>query len=127
MSDEPIDIARAVARFAPAEDVTDLDMARRMITALRQQIEHMVEEAEPVDGEWTAFLDAEHDRMLQLLYEKQRLFTWREPGDSYWVDPPELVEAFTEFVEGFLDIAWDMARDEQDLSSPKSNLITPSA
>jgi hypothetical protein len=41
----------AIAHYAPAEDVTDLDTARRLISALREQIAHLADEAEPVDGE----------------------------------------------------------------------------
>jgi hypothetical protein len=120
-------LAEAVARYAPAEDVTDLDTARRLITALREKIARMAEEAEPIVGEWTAFLDEEHDRKLQLLYETKRLIG--DPQSRYWLDPPELAEAFTDFVEGWLDIAWDVARDDQELgraSGPRRS-ITPSA
>ena len=120
-------LAEAVARFAPAEDVTDLDTARRLISALRDKIARMAEEAEPTDGEWTAFLDAEHDRMFRVLYDTKRLIG--RPDDPYWLDPPELVEAFTDFVQDWLDVAWDMAHDDQAAEQeprPRRS-ITPSA
>ena len=44
-------LAEAVACYAAAEDVTDLDRARRLITALREQLAQMADEAEPVDSE----------------------------------------------------------------------------
>jgi hypothetical protein len=120
-------LAEAVARYAPAEDVTDLDTARRLITALREKIARMADEAKPVDGEWTAFLDEEHDRMLHVLYDAKRLIG--RPDDPYWADPPELVEAFTNFVQDWLDVAWDTARDDQEAEReprPRRSL-TPSA
>jgi hypothetical protein len=127
MSSKSRPLVDAVAQYAPADDVTDLDTARRLITALRKKIERMGEAAEPIDGEWTAFLDEEHDRMLQVLYDTKRLVG--DPDDPYWLDPPELVEAFTDFVEEWLDVAWGMAHNaqeaEQELRPRRS--ITPSA
>jgi hypothetical protein len=126
-AEETRTLADAVAQYAPAEDVTDLDTARRLITALREQLAQMVDEAEPVDGEWTAFLDEEHDRMLHVLYDAKRLID--KPDDPYWADPPELIEAFTDFVQDWLDVAWDMAHDDQTAEQPirPRRSITPSA
>jgi hypothetical protein len=120
-------LAEVVARYAPVEDVTDLDTARRLINALREQIAHLADEAEPVDGEWIAFLDDEHDRMLHALYDTKRLIG--KPDDPDWRDPPELVVAFTDFVQDWLDVAWDMARDDHEDDQPirPRRSITPSA
>lgn len=113
--DEEITLARAVARFEPAEDVTDLDTARRLVTALREQAERAAEESMPGEGEYTIFLDDEHARMVEILYENNALSLGRDEDDPYWLDPPDLEpEAFSDFVQGCLDIAWDMAHDEVD-------------
>jgi hypothetical protein len=126
MDDEIVTLAEVVATYPPAEDVTELETARRLITFLRTLITQMNDNAEPVDGEWTAFLDEEHDRMLQVLYDKKRLVG--NPDAPYWRDPPALVEAFTDFVQDWLDVAWDMAHDEQEAEheSRLRRSITPS-
>ena len=48
------------------------------------------------------------------------------PDDSYWDDDPEIEDVFSDFVASAIDIAWDMAREDQhDLAMP--NTITLSA
>ena len=103
-------LAEYVASYPPAEDVDDLDTARRLITRLRADRQRMAEEAEAIAGEFTAFLDDEHMRMLDHLYNTKRLFG--DPKDTYWLDPPDVEEAFTDYVESCLDVSWDMAHDE---------------
>jgi hypothetical protein len=65
--------------------------------------------------------------MLQVLYDTKRLIG--RPDDPYWADPPELIEVFTDFVQDWLDVAWDMAHDDQEIQQephPRRS-ITPSA
>lgn len=118
MDEELKTLAQSVARFEPAEDVADLDTARRLITALRERCDRLAAELEPDEspGVWTAFLDDEHDTMLVRLYDKQRLIG--EPSDPYWLDPPDLIQAFGDFVHVSLDVAWDMANGEDAESFP---------
>lgn len=110
-------LAHAVAMFEPAEDVTDLDTARRLITCLRQKVSQIAAEAEPIEGEFGVFLGPDHERILHVLYDKHHLFPF-DPDDSYWLDPPDLDEAFTDFIQAWLDVAWDMARDDADDPAP---------
>ena len=65
--------------------------------------------------------------MLHMHYDTKRLIS--KPDDPYWADPPELVEAFTDFVQDWLDVAWDLAHDDQEApQEPRSRRsITPSA
>lgn len=115
MDDNRPTLADAVAKYDPAEDVTDLDTARRLITALREQAIRAAEESMQGDGEYTIFLDEEHTRMLEHLYEFGMLSLGYDEDDPYWLDPPDLEpEALSHFVEECLDIAWDMAHDESE-------------
>jgi hypothetical protein len=87
----------------------------------------MHEEAEPVDGEHTVFLDSEHQRMVQILYERRKL-VYEQEDDAYH-EEYEFDDVFTDFVEGYLDVAWDMAHDEEQdkrLGPRRRRRITPS-
>jgi hypothetical protein len=109
------------------EDVTDLREAQRIIAALRRQVAHLQAvvvdleaQCEPVAGEFTAFLDNEHTDMLMLLYRQGKLFEGQ--GDEC-----ELIDAFSEFVAGSIDVQWDMVRLEQEDARHPLGGITPSA
>ena len=102
-----------------AEDVTDLRTAQRMIAQLRQQVEELHDMCEPAPGEVSVFLDKEHMRMLQILYERCRLF---EEQDEEW----EFIDAVSEFVSGWIDVQWDTVRMEDDPHLLRRQ-ITPSA
>src|SRR6185436_12720732 len=102
-----------------ADDVTDLRTAQRMIAQLRRQVVELVELSEPAEGEVSVFLDEEHMRMLQILYERCRLF---EEQDEEW----EFIDAVSEFVSGWIDVQWDTVRTEDDPHLLRRQ-ITPSA
>jgi hypothetical protein len=69
------------------------------------------------------FLDEEYDRMLQLLYQQNKL--------AYDQDPDlEISDVFEQFVIDALEVRWDMARAEDEMERPRVRLkghITPSA
>lgn len=113
-------LAEIVAEYAPAQGIDDIDTALRLITCLRQKMKEMGEEAQPVDGEYTVFLDEEHDRMLQRLYNLRKLAPEQE-NDAY-NEEYEFDEVFTDFVQGSIDLAWDMAKDENlhPIQKPKT-------
>lgn len=102
-----------------ADDVTDLPTAQRMIAQLRRQVVDLVELSEPAEGEVSVFLDKERMRMLNILYERCRLF---EEQDEEW----EFTDAVSEFVSGWIDVQWDTVRMEDDPGLLRRQ-ITPSA
>jgi hypothetical protein len=104
-----------------AADVTDLREAQRIIAVLRRQISAIIEENEPSENEFTAFLDDEHADMLRSLYERGKLCDDQdEEGD--------LIDAFSEFVSGWIEVQWDSVRmDEGDIPPIRPGRITPSA
>lgn len=105
-------LAEAVAEYEPAPDVDDLDTARRLITCLREDITRIIEESEPVYGEHTIFLDGEHQRMVEILYEKRKL-AYEQEDDAYH-EEYEFHDVFTDFVQGYIDVAWDTAQLEAE-------------
>lgn len=105
--------AKAVARFTPAEDVDDLDTARRLITALREkyaQIAQMVDR-DPTEGDHTVFLDPEHERKLVLLYEQRKLIVEQE--DDAYNEEYEFDDVFEDFIQAQIDLTWDIATFEK--------------
>jgi hypothetical protein len=100
-----------------AEDVTDLRAAQRMIAALRQQIADIIEEHEPGENEFTALLDKEHAAMLRDLFARGKLYSEQEEEE-------ELLDAFSEFVTGWIEVRWDMVRIDEEGFPPAH--ITPS-
>ncbi len=103
-------LAHSVARYAPAEDVNDLDTALRLVTCLREKITQMAGEAEPASGEHAVFLDDEHQRKVELLYDRRKL-TYEQEDDLY-NEEYEFNEVFEDFVSSAIDLAWDMAQSE---------------
>jgi hypothetical protein len=101
-----------------AEDVTDLREAQRIIAALRRQIEAIIEECEPGENEFTAFLDDEHADMLRSLFARGKLYDEQDEDD-------ELIDAFSEFVTGWVEVQWDTVRLDEEDAQPSR--ITPSA
>jgi hypothetical protein len=87
-----------------AEEVTDLEQARLIITHLRAQIARMEEESRPIAGEYSVFLDEEYDRKAQLLFRTRQLYIGQEAEPDI-----ELDEAITECVKQAIELAWDMA------------------
>jgi len=77
--------------------VTDLRTAQRMIALLRQQITTIIEENEPIENEFTAFLDQEHADMLRSLFARGKLCDEQDEDD-------ELIDAFSEFVTGWVEV-----------------------
>lgn len=118
MEEEIRTLVQAVEAFEPAQDVTDLDTARRLITALREQIAQTAEEHEFSDDEYHLFLGSEYDRMLRLLHQHHWLLG--DPSDGRWMyadkDEVELEEAFEMFVKDSLEVAWDTAQLEMRFS-----------
>jgi hypothetical protein len=110
-----------------ATDVTDLHDAQRLIAELHRQVAHLQtlvvdleEQSHPVAGEFTAFLDSKHTDMLELLYQQRKLF---DDQDEEW----DQIEAFSEFVTGWLDVQWDSVRLDQESTWLSLDDITPSA
>jgi hypothetical protein len=101
-----------------AEDVTDLRTAQRIIAALRDQITAIIEEYEPGENEFTAFLDDEHADMLRSLFARGKLYDEQDEDD-------ELIDAFSEFVTGWVEVQWDTVRMDEEDKQPRQ--ITPSA
>jgi len=108
-----------------AEDVTDLHEAQRIIAQLRRTIaqqERVITELEefatPVDGEFTAFLDEEHARMLEVLFNQCKLVYDQDPDD-------ELLDVCAQFVQDWLDVQWDGVQLDKEGAAPTR--ITPSA
>jgi hypothetical protein len=97
-----------------AEDVTDLHTAQRIIAALRRQIEAIIEEYEPGENEFTAFLDDEHADMLRSLFARGKLYDEQDEDD-------ELIDAFSEFVTGWVEVQWDSVRMDEETSSPATS------
>jgi hypothetical protein len=123
---------KVIAKCPPAEDVTDLDTARRYITGLRKMITQMATEAEllaSAGGYWID-LDNEHDHMAHILYEQRKL-AYEQENDAYAEDA-EFEEVLLDFIQGYIDVAWDMAQDEQQTEKPmgwrnRNRRMTPSA
>lgn len=114
--DDPVLHARVmkdiVAEYEPATDVNDMDTALRLITALRAMSKRAAEENQPIEGEYTAFLDAKcEEKLIQLYDEHNYMFGYSE---TYWLDPPDLVDAFEDFVKHAIEVHWDMHRDEKE-------------
>jgi hypothetical protein len=103
-----------------AEDVTDLRTAQRIIAQLRSDIIRLVDEGTPNDGEYWVSLDAEHARILRVLFEKDKL-VYDQDADL------DIDEVFEQFVEDALDARWDMARTEEKGMRRLLRRITPSA
>lgn len=102
-----------------AEDVTDLREAQRLIAALRREVaeltaevKELLEDAEPVKGEVTAFLDDEHADMLYKLYEDCVLYAGQDPDE-------EFLDAFTQFVSNWTEVQDDMARIDEDFQKQR--------
>jgi hypothetical protein len=109
MEPEALPLAQMVAPFDPAPDVTDLDTARRLVTYLRNEIAHIMQDAYPVDGEHTVVLDADHERMVQVLYRQRKLVPEQE--DDVYDEEYEFDAVFLDLVYGAIEIAWDLARE----------------
>ncbi|SRR5258706_11289555 len=104
-----------------AEAVTDLRQAQRIIAHQRRVIAELQELCEPAAGEFSAFLDAKHAAMLEMLYRQCELF---EGQDAEL----ELTDAFSEFVAGWIDVQWDIVRAERENALEQvPGSITPSA
>jgi hypothetical protein len=99
--------------------VIDLEQARQIITLLRATIVRMDEESRPIEGEYSAFLDEEYDRKLQLLFKTRQLYIGQDAEPDI-----ELDEAVTELVKQAIDLAWDTARIYREQSGP---WLTPTA
>ncbi len=110
MIDQLRTLPQSVAKYEPANDVDDLDTARRLITALREKIAQMAEESESAIGEHVVFLDDEHDRKVQLLYDQRKLAYEQE--DDVYHEEYDFTEVFEDFVNGAIDLAWDMAQND---------------
>lgn len=85
--------------------------------ALRTQIKQLQEElmlATPGtgDGEFIVFLSDKHSELLRMLYSAQSLSFGSNP--DYWYTNPDFDEAFADFVEGTIEIAWDMFQLEKE-------------
>jgi len=65
-------------------------------------------------GDWIEFLDDEHERMVQILYERRKL-AYEQEDDAY-DEEYEFDEVFEDFVSGWIGVAWDMAKDESSSS-----------
>ena len=98
--------------------MTDLRTAQRMIARLRQQITAIIEESEPIENEFTAFLDEEHADMLRSLFAHGKLYEEQDEEE-------ELIDAFSEFVTGWVEVQWDTVRLDEEDEQPSR--ITPSA
>ena len=96
-----------------AEDVTDLEQARQIITHLRAKIARMDEESRPITGEYRVFLDEAYDRKVQLLFRTRQLYIGQEAEPDI-----ELEEAITEFVKQAIDLAWDTALPGREHARP---------
>lgn len=91
----------------PAPDVTDLATAKRLIAELRAEVERLVEEAETLEGEHVVFLSPEQVDKAEWLYKARKLIPDQDAEIEY-------EEAFEMFVEGAIDIFFDMAVMEQE-------------
>jgi hypothetical protein len=89
-----------------AEDVTDLREAQRIIAALRRQITEIIEEFEPGENEFTALLTDEQAAMLRDLYARGKLHDHQEEDE-------ELIDAFSEFVAGWVEVRWNNVRAQE--------------
>ena len=104
-----------------ADDMTDLEQARRVIALLRAQLTELEEQNTPVAGEFTVFLDDEHAAMLETLFRLKKLVDDQDPEI-------ELDDALAEFISGWLEVRWDMAKqDDGDGDGRAPGMITPSA
>src|SRR5215211_8813364 len=92
-------------------EITDLEEAKRIIAQLQKTLTEYEEEEVgfTADGEFTVFLSDHHSEILRKLYEAQALDITL-PNPAYWYTNPEFDEAFTDFLEGALDFAWDTYR-----------------
>jgi hypothetical protein len=101
------------APFIPDDELTDLEEAKRRLRVLRSLYHSMVAHLEP-SGRHVVFLSPEYYEMAQWLYEQGKLAHEQDPEEEY-------EEAFEEFVEGALEVFYDMARYEkrQEAGTPR--------
>lgn len=71
---------------------------------LREENDELTLISTPSEGEYTVFLNKEDQQRLATLYEKDELAYEQEADPGMEFD-----EAFTYFVSGAIDMAWDMA------------------
>jgi hypothetical protein len=103
-----------------AEDVVDLQAARRIIAQLRRELAQRAELGTFDDGEFTVFLDDEHSEMLLTLFEQRRLVAGQSASC-------ELHDALSDFVSHWLDAQWNTSRSEQERGHKRPRYLTPSA
>jgi hypothetical protein len=94
--------------FIPDDELTDLDELKRRLKFFREMAMRLAAEAEPAEGEHRVFLSDEHCEMAQWLYDQRKLTHEQDSEEEYEV-------AFEEFVEGALEVFYDMARYEVTL------------
>lgn len=121
---------------AMEDEPQTLEDARAMLARLRggvEQLRSMVrsaaEEREPIPGEYTVLLSAEHDQALVGMWEAGTLMTY--PGDDDHGNFElieerygELSEAFTTFVEWAIDLHNDMLKMETE-GEPDVRIANP--
>jgi hypothetical protein len=98
----------------PAPDVSDLATAKRIIAELRERLVRVAEEAEPLANEIAVFLSPEDMGTARWLFEQRRLC------DAQRSDPElEFFDAFQEFVSEWMEVAYDMAADDERAAGTK--------
>ena len=88
-----------------ANDITDLEEARRVIMALRRELAELEASTQPIENEFAVFLDDEHAAKLTILWERQQLVEGQDEGG-------ELDEVFDVFVDEAIDLRWDLVADD---------------
>ena len=92
-----------------ADDVPDLETARRIITHLRKTVARLEEEGYPLEHEYAIFLDEEYSTKIAWLHLAGKL-TYSQRNDP----DLELDEALEDFVREQIDIAYDTEMLEHD-------------
>jgi hypothetical protein len=90
----------------------DLEELRRRLKLFREKAMRLAAEAEPLEGQHVVFLDSERCEMAQWLYDQGKLAHEQDPEEEY-------EDAFEEFVEGALDVFYDVARYDAKLEAEK--------